>query len=406
MKHNMLRKNLVALLLSTLGIHACYANNPVKILYASLYESSSDGILIANTGKNLFRANFDAPRKCGVPTLTLFDKKDSSPYENQDVQLTSKPTVDNCFSWTLINPIKNTEGTATAKFYSITFDANPADFDCATKSGSMSNLEISPYIFSADGEIKKITIKNGYSQAMAITNIKNMDKKGYVIPPQLSEPIQILAGETYDFELQAGICPEDSDFLPKHEDIQFSYKTIVDGNPLENVFNIKVKISCDNKLKQMIDENAEEIYQEKVVEEDTSEIKKKYTEATAKARKTKREAETAQKEALDTAVKAAIKKTEQRVEKTQKKVVDAAVRDAKQEAAEAQKNAVKTAVDAALAKAEIAQKKAVDAAVRKAIKEEEALRKQAITEGINKFKQEYLEKQKAKREKKSEQGEL
>jgi hypothetical protein len=104
----------------------------------------------------------------------------------------------------------------------------------------MSNLEISPHIFPVNDEVKKITIKNNYSQAIEITNVKNMNKKGYIIPPQLSKPIQILPGETYDFELQAEACPEDSDPLPKHEDIQFSYKIIIDGNSLENVFNVKV----------------------------------------------------------------------------------------------------------------------------------------------------------------------
>ncbi len=406
MRHNILRKNLAALLFSMLGTHACYANNPVKIVDAYLYESNRNGISIANIGEDLLRANFGAPRKCGIPTLTLFDKKDGNHYENQDVQLISKPTVDSCFSWILINPIKNTKDNANAKFYTITFDGNPTDPDCATKSGTISNLEMSPYVFSTDDEIKKITIKNGYSQTIEITSIKNMDKKGYVTPPQLSEPIQILPGETYDFELQAGVCPPDSSFLPKHENIQFSYKNIVDGNSLENVFNIKIKISCDNKPEQTIDENAEETHQEKVVEENPSEAQKKYTEATAKAKKTKHEADTAQKEAMDAAVKAAVKKTEQKAEKAQKKAVDAAVKETKQEAAEEQKNAIKTAVDAALAKAEIAQKKAIDAAVKKAIKEEEALRKQAITEGINKFKQEYLEKQKAKKTKKSEHEEL
>ena len=406
MKHNILRKNLAALLFSMLGNHACYANNLVKVVDASLYESNRNGISIANMGKDLFRANFDAPRKCGVPTLTMFDKKDGNPYENQDTQLISKPTADNCFSWTLINPIKNSKDTVNAKFYSITFDGNPTDSDCATKSGTMSNLEMSPCIFSANDEIKKITIKNNYPQAIEITSVKNIDKKGYIIPPQLSDPIQILPDETYDFELQAGVCPEDSDFLPKHEDIQFSYKTIVDGNSLENVFNIKIKISCDNKPEQIIDENAEETYQEKVVEENPSEAQKKYTEATAKAKKTKREAEDAQKKAKDAAVKAAVKKTEQKAEIAQKKAIDAAVKETKQEAAEEQKNAIKTAIDAALAKAEIAQKKAIDAAVKKVIKEEEALRKQAITEGINKLKQEYLEKQKAKKGKKSEHEEL
>ena len=168
MKHNIFRKSLAALLFSILGIHACYANNSVKIVDAALYESNHNGISIANMGKNLFRANFDVPRKCGVPTLTMFDKKDGNPYENNDVRLISKPTVDNCFSWTLINPIKNTKDTATTKFYSITFDTNPTDSDCATKSGTMSNLEMSPYIFPTNDEIKKITIKNNYSQTVEI----------------------------------------------------------------------------------------------------------------------------------------------------------------------------------------------------------------------------------------------
>ena len=116
MKQDLLCKSLSALLFSILGINACYANNPVKIVDASLFESNHNGVSIAPIDESSFRANFSAPRKCGIPTLTMFDKKDGSPYENQDVQLTSKPAIGDYFPWTITNSIKNRRDITAPKF--------------------------------------------------------------------------------------------------------------------------------------------------------------------------------------------------------------------------------------------------------------------------------------------------
>jgi len=371
MKQDFLCKGLSALLFSLMGINACYANNLVKIVNASLYENNHNGVSIVAIDEDLFRTNFGAPRKCGIPTLTIFDKKDGSPYENQDVQLISKPAIGNYFPWTITNSIKNRGDAISPKFYKITFDSNINDPGCLEKNGAIAEIEMNPYVFSTNDEIKKITIKNSYSQEIEITNINNTDKNGLVIPPKLSEPIKIPAGEPYDFKLQPGVCYENSDFLSKDEDIQFFYKTTNNGTSLENIFTIKVGVACNKVLDQPIDKTKETdlttAEREKMLEKEVENTQKKYAEAIANAKKIKQLADTAQKEVLDAAVEAGVKKCEQKSEKNKQK--------------------------------------AIDTAVKQTIKAEAASRKQEVNAKIKEYKEELkqknLEKQKAKRDKKS-----
>ncbi|CAL7963273.1 exported hypothetical protein [Gammaproteobacteria bacterium] len=356
------------LLLSLLGINACYANNPVKIANASLYENTHNGVSIVTIGEDLFRTNFSAPRKCGIPTLTMFDKKDGNPYENQDVQLTSKPAIGDHFPWTITNSIKNRGNTISPKFYKITFDSNLNDSDCLEKSGAISEIEMNPHVFSTNDETKKVTIKNNYPQEIEITKINNTDKNGLVIPPKLSEPIKIPAGKAYDFELQPGVCPEkNSDFLPENEDIQFHYKTTDSGTPIENTFTIKVGIACNEVLDQQIGDETEETdlttdAREEMLEKNIKNAQKRHEEAVANAKKTKQWADIAQKEVLDAAVEAAVKKYEQKSEKNKQK--------------------------------------AIDAAVKKTIKEEAASRKQEVNAKIKEYKEELRQKNLEKKAKK------
>ena len=227
-----------------------------------------------------------------------------------------------------------------------------------------------PHVFSTNDKIKKITIKNNYSQEIEITSIKNMHESGLVIPPNLSESVKILAGATYDFELQPGVCPESSDFLSQDEDIQFSYKTTNNGTSLENTFTIKVGIACDEALDQSINETKERdltiAAREKMLEKDTENAQKRYAEAIANAKKTKQWADAAQKEAIDAAVEAGVKKCEQKSEKDKQK--------------------------------------AIDTAIKQTIKAEAASRKQEVNAKIKEYKEELkqknLEKQKVKKEKK------
>jgi hypothetical protein len=330
MKQNILCKSLSVLLLSSLGFTACYANNSIKIVDVSLYENSHDGVSVVTVGEDSFRTNFGALRKCGIPTLTIFDKKNGNPYENQDVQLTSKAAIGDYFPWIITISIKNHENVTAPKFYKITFDSNFNDQDCSEKNGSVSEIEINPYVLSTNDEIKKIAIKNNYSQEIEITNINNMDKNGLIMPPKLPEPIKIPAGETYDFELQPRVCPENSGSLSKNEDIQFSYKITDSGTSLEGAFTIKVRIVCNETLDQAIDEIEETdlttTAREKMLAEETDNAQKRYAEITANLKKIKQWADIAQKDALDAAVEAAVKKCEQKSEKNKKKAIDAAVK--------------------------------------------------------------------------------
>lgn len=360
MKQDSLYKSLLASLFSILGTSTCYANNLVKIVDTSLYENNHNGVSITSIDESSFRANFGAPRKCGIPTLTMFDKKDGNPYENQDVQLISKSTGSDYFSWTTTNSIKN-RSDITPKFYKITFDNNSNNPDCLEKSGAMSEIEMIPGYFSTDNTIKKVTIKNNYSQEIEVTNIKNTTENSIVIPPKLSESIKIPTGATYDFELETGVCPVRSEFSSKNEDIHFSYKTINNGTSLENSFTVKVEITCD----ELTDSTT--VAREKMLEKDVENAQKRYTEAVANAKKIKQWEDTAQKELLDAAVEAGVKKCEQKSEKEKQK--------------------------------------AIDTAIKQTMKTEAASRKQEVNAKIKEYKEELkqknLEKQKIKKEKKS-----
>ncbi len=259
-RHNILQIVLLVLLFSASGINTCYADDSLEIddpaeivnvfladhmyLDSSVYEQIDD---------NVFRFITYTPDKCGMPTFTLFDEKESNPYENLDVHRKSEPKDIVRIKWIVINTIKNNEDAVHPKYFTLTFDENSNDPKCAAKYENITNLEINPYIFPKGDEIKKLGIKNIYSHDIELT-YTNDDQaiQKYVTIPNSSEPINIPAGETYTLELHPGVCPAGSAKEPRTI-LKFLYRIKVNGNFYKKELPISVGIYCHRELEQAIE---------------------------------------------------------------------------------------------------------------------------------------------------------
>lgn len=255
-QHNILQMGLSVLLFSTLGINACYAEDPDPAEIVNVFLADHmylDSSVYEQIDDSVFRFITYAPEKCGIPTFTLFDDKESDPYENLDVHRESEPKDIDRIKWIVTNTIKNNDNIVHPKFFTLTFDENSNDPKCAAKYENITNLEINPYIFPKGDEIKKLGLKNIYSHDIELT-YTNDDQtiQKYVTIPNTSEPINIPAGETHTLELHPGVCPVGSAKEPRAI-LKFSYRIKVNGNFYKKELPISVGIYCHRELERAIE---------------------------------------------------------------------------------------------------------------------------------------------------------
>jgi hypothetical protein len=254
-KHNILQMGLATLMFSILGINICYAADPAEIVSVfradHMYLDSSEYEQIDD---NVFRFITYTSEKCGIPIFTLFDEKEGSLYEELDTDRESEPKDIDRIKWIVTNTIKNNGVAILPKSYTLIFDENSSDPRCAAKHENITNLEINPYIFSKEDEVKKLTIKNIYSHDIELTYISDDQAiQKYVTIPNASEPINIPAGETYTLELHPGVCPAGSAKEPRVL-LKFSYKVKVNDNFYEKTLPISVGVFCHRELERAIED--------------------------------------------------------------------------------------------------------------------------------------------------------
>lgn len=258
-RHNFLQMSLSILLFSALEINTCYANDslktndPAKIVNVFRADLMClDSSVYEQIDTDVFRFITYAQEKCGMPTFTLFDDKESSSYENLDIDRESKPKDLDRIKWIVTNTIDNNAYATHPKSYTLTFDENSNDPECATKYENIANLEINPYVFPKGDGVKKLAIKNIYPHDIELT-YKNDDQviQKYVVIRNSLEPINIPAGETYTLELQPGICPPGSAKEPRAI-LKFSYKVKVDDNFYEKTLPISVGVYCHRELERAL----------------------------------------------------------------------------------------------------------------------------------------------------------